>query len=122
MRWISARSEPKRWRISALVINTDKGLTLLLHQFHTGLCRLLRLGLFVAPSEQSKRDCACGLSSIVLPGLMRDQLGEGSVLDITIIGGFVGVHVRSESEFYEFGICQIVEREEVGAGFFMVEP
>ena len=46
------------------------------------------------------------------------QLGEGSVLDITIIGGFVGVHVRSESEFYEFGICQIVEREEVGAGFF----
>ena len=46
------------------------------------------------------------------------QLGEGSVLDVTIIGGFVSVHVRSESEFYEFGISQIVEREEVGASFF----
>ena len=30
----------------------------------------------------------------------------------------MSVHVRSESKFYEFGICQIVEREEVGAGFF----
>ena len=30
----------------------------------------------------------------------------------------MGVYVGGESEFYEFGISQIVEREKVGAGFF----
>ena len=101
----------------SIVIDANKGFTFLFHQFHTGFSGLLRLGLFEHPVSNQSAIAHVGFFDSVAR-FDAHQLGECSVLDITIIGGFVGVHVRSESEFYEFGISQIVEREEVGAGFF----
>ena len=100
-----------------IVIDANKGFAFLSHQFHTGFGGLLRLGLFEHPVSNQSAVTHMGFFDGVA-GFDAHQLGEGSVLDVTIIGGFVSVHVRSESEFYEFGISQIVEREEVGAGFF----
>ena len=100
-----------------IVIDANKGFAFLSHQFNTGFSGLLRLGLFEHPVSNQSAVAHVGFFDSVA-GFDAHQLGKRSVLDVTIIGGFVSVHVRSESEFYEFGISQIVEREEVGAGFF----
>ena len=101
----------------SIVIDANKDFTFLFHQFHTGFSGLLRLGLFEHPVCNQSAVTHVGFFDGVA-GFDAHQLGEGSVLDITIIGSFVGVHIRGESEFYEFGISQIVEREKIGAGFF----
>ena len=54
----------------------------------------------------------------VLARFDTHQLGHEAVEHVLVVFGFVGVGVVEQAEFKQFRVGKIVEREEVGAGFF----
>ena len=53
----------------------------------------------------------------VVAGFDAHELRECTVLDVGVVGRLVSIGRGRESQFGEFGIGQVVEREEVGTTF-----
>ena len=95
-----------------VVVDFDIGLAVALHEFDY----VVGLTFLKHPFGDELTVAHMGLLD-VFARFNSGELGHETVEDILVIFGLVGFGVIEQTEFDEFGIGQIIEREKVGAGF-----
>ena len=95
-----------------VVVNLDIGLATTLNE----LDYLVLFALLQAPLADELAVAHVALLD-VLARLDAGELGEQTVHDVLVILSLIGVRIVEDAQFYQFGVTQVVESEEVGTAF-----
>ncbi len=95
-----------------VVVDFDECLAVAVHEFDN----VVVLTVLVCPFGDELAVAHMGFFNF-LARLDALQLGEHAVEDIFVVFGLVCVGIVEQPYFEHFGVCEVVEREEVGACF-----